>query len=115
MHEILRGVLVLKQSGAFEGPASTPVLPNQSRASSMLPWKSPAIRIQKALLREHVVLSCQARHLPHEALGRSRRQMFRLVPRHYPILEPSAAAARHEYSMIALVVLAYHPGSSDPI
>ena len=112
-HEILPVVLFLKESDAFEGPAMTPVLPNQSRASSMLPWKSQAIRIRKALPCQHMAPISQASsHSPHEAPGHTRRQMFHLVLQHYPISEPSAAAARREHSTIALVALACYPGSS---
>ena len=115
-HEILPVVLLLKESDAFEGPAMTPVLLNQSRASSMRPWKSQAIRIRKALPCQHMAsISQVSSHSPHEAPGRTRRQRFHLVLQHYPISKPSAAAARREHSTIALVALAYHPDSFYPI
>ena len=105
---------MLKQSDAFEGLVMIPVLLNQSRAFSMLPWTSQGIRIRKALPCQPMASIIQAiSHSPREAPGHTRRQMFHLVPQLYPILEPSVAAARREHSTIALAELAYHPDSSD--
>lgn len=91
-------VLAQMESDAFEGPVTTPVLLNQSRAFSMLPWGSQATPIRTA----------------HEAPGRNQRQMFHLAPQHGQISAPFAAAARREHSMIALVEPADRPDSSEP-
>lgn len=92
------GVLGPTESDAFEGPATTPVLLNQSCAFSMLPWTSRATRIRTA----------------HEVPGRNPPQMFHLAPQHDRTSEPFAAGARHEHSTIALAEPAYRPDSSDP-
>lgn len=108
-------VLAQMESDAFEGPVTTPVLLNQSRAFSMLPWGSQATPIRTASPCQHLATASQASsHPPHEAPGRNQRQMFHLAPQHGQISAPFAAAARREHSMIALVEPADRPDSSEP-